>query len=170
MLPGAILSKTGYKGCLASLSLNGEPVNPLKDPVLRNPMLISGCLGGPLTPLGDKKKEKTRFTYDVLYFDRWSRTVPPWHMQAWRSVHPRMEFLHLWLWPDFVHRAYLHQWYIMSPFPCPSVLQISTRSFSLIQRGVSRIVCRWNHIYIVRLYTYKYLFLKWHLRVVKFSH
>ncbi|CAG0881458.1 unnamed protein product [Darwinula stevensoni] len=45
LLPGAVLSKTGYKGCLASLSLNGEPVNPLKDPVLHNPMLISGCLG-----------------------------------------------------------------------------------------------------------------------------
>ena len=45
-LPGGIVSRWGYQGCLADLEISGELLHPLRSAVLPSPDVTLGCSGG----------------------------------------------------------------------------------------------------------------------------
>jgi len=45
-LPKPLLSEFGFQGCLASLELNGDVVDPAKDALVTSPAVSEGCQGG----------------------------------------------------------------------------------------------------------------------------
>ncbi|GFW98104.1 neurexin-1 [Trichonephila clavipes] len=47
-LPKLVQSRHGFEGCLASLDLNGETIDPIKDAVVPSTLVSSGC-AGPVT-------------------------------------------------------------------------------------------------------------------------
>ena len=47
-LPTEIVSKFGYQGCLASLDVNGEAVNPVKNVLVPSQHVSEGCEGNNL--------------------------------------------------------------------------------------------------------------------------
>ena len=50
-LPSEIVSKFGYQGCLASLDVNGEAVDPIKNVLVPSQHVSEGCEGNNLTQL-----------------------------------------------------------------------------------------------------------------------
>lgn len=44
-LPKLVQSRHGFEGCLASLDLNGETVDPIRDAVVPSTLVSSGCAG-----------------------------------------------------------------------------------------------------------------------------
>lgn len=44
-LPQEIVSKFGYQGCLASLDVNGEAVDPIKNVLVPSQHVNEGCEG-----------------------------------------------------------------------------------------------------------------------------
>ena len=44
-LPAEIVSKFGYQGCLASLDVNGEAVDPIKNVLVPSQHVSEGCEG-----------------------------------------------------------------------------------------------------------------------------
>ena len=44
-LPRGIVSKFGYQGCLASLDLNGEAADPVKNVLVPSQHVSEGCEG-----------------------------------------------------------------------------------------------------------------------------
>ena len=44
-LPKVIQSRYGFVGCLASLDLGGEALNPLSDALVPSNMVVAGCEG-----------------------------------------------------------------------------------------------------------------------------
>ena len=44
-LPSEIVSKFGYQGCLASLDVNGEAVDPIKNVLVPSQYVSEGCEG-----------------------------------------------------------------------------------------------------------------------------
>lgn len=44
-LPKLVQSRHGFEGCLASLDLNGETVDPIKDAVVPSTLVSPGCAG-----------------------------------------------------------------------------------------------------------------------------
>lgn len=44
-LPKLVQSRYGFEGCLASLDLNGETVDPIRDAVVPSTLVSPGCAG-----------------------------------------------------------------------------------------------------------------------------
>jgi len=44
-LPRALLSKTGFQGCMASIETNGEVLDPIKDALVPSSLVEGGCEG-----------------------------------------------------------------------------------------------------------------------------
>ena len=44
-LPSQILATSGFQGCLASIDLNGEAADPLRNALVPSPLVTEGCDG-----------------------------------------------------------------------------------------------------------------------------
>jgi hypothetical protein len=49
-LPGGLVSRWGYQGCLADLEISGELVHPLRSAVVPSPDVTPGCTGRETRP------------------------------------------------------------------------------------------------------------------------
>jgi neurexin len=45
VLPKQVRSRSGFMGCLASIELGGEYVNPTTDALVPSTLVVSGCEG-----------------------------------------------------------------------------------------------------------------------------
>lgn len=57
-LPKLVQSRYGFEGCLASLDLNGETVDPIRDAVVPSTLVSPGCAGKLCKRFQDKKFRK----------------------------------------------------------------------------------------------------------------